>query len=71
MFLTMFIPRQLANHWVVLFVFLQHSDPTVPHYRGDQWTFLRGALATVDRPVMGRFGRFFFHNVSPSGASRR
>ncbi|EIM82560.1 fatty acid conjugase [Stereum hirsutum FP-91666 SS1] len=58
------VPYILANHWVVLFVFLQHSDPTVPHYRGDQWTFLRGALATVDRPVMGRFGRFFFHNLS-------
>ena len=29
----------------------------------DQWTFARGALATVDRPLFGWVGRFFFHNV--------
>ncbi|KAG5337297.1 hypothetical protein C0989_009837 [Termitomyces sp. Mn162] len=30
----------------------------------DQWTFARGALATVDRPLFGWVGRFFFHNVN-------
>jgi omega-6 fatty acid desaturase (delta-12 desaturase) len=29
----------------------------------DQWTFARGALATVDRPLFGWVGRFFFYNV--------
>lgn len=29
----------------------------------DQWTFARGALATVDRPLFGWVGRFFLHNV--------
>ncbi|KZT40976.1 hypothetical protein SISSUDRAFT_1113206 [Sistotremastrum suecicum HHB10207 ss-3] len=54
----------LANHWVVLTTFLQHSDPTLPHYRSGEWNFIRGANATVDRPVLGWIGRFFLHNVS-------
>ncbi|TFY56388.1 hypothetical protein EVJ58_g7675 [Rhodofomes roseus] len=29
-----------------------------------QWTFLRGALATVDRPVFGWVGRFFWHGIA-------
>ena len=28
------------------------------------WTFVRGALATVDRPVFGWIGEFFWHGVS-------
>ncbi|KAJ7743780.1 fatty acid conjugase [Mycena metata] len=59
-----FIPYLLCNHWIVLNTFLQHSDPMLPHYRKGEWTFVRGAIATVDRPVMGWIGRFFFHNVS-------
>ncbi|KAF8531018.1 fatty acid conjugase [Gautieria morchelliformis] len=58
------IPYILANHWVVILTFLQHSDPTIPHYRKGQWTFVRGALATVDRPFLGWAGRFFLHNIS-------
>lgn len=27
------------------------------------WTFARGALATIDRPVFGWIGRFFWHGV--------
>ena len=48
---------------LVLCTFLHHSDPTIPHYRKSEWTFLRGVTATVDRPVLGWMGRFFFHNV--------
>ncbi|TFK53584.1 hypothetical protein OE88DRAFT_1655769 [Heliocybe sulcata] len=59
-----FIPYLLANHWVVFLTFLQHSDPTIPHYRGQAWSFLRGSLATVDRPLLGWIGRFFMHNIS-------
>ncbi|KAA1474447.1 hypothetical protein DENSPDRAFT_781704 [Dentipellis sp. KUC8613] len=58
------IPYLLANNWIVLLTFLHHSDPTVPHYRSKEWTFVRGAIATVDRPLLGWAGRFFLHNVS-------
>ncbi|OBZ77389.1 putative alpha-L-arabinofuranosidase A [Grifola frondosa] len=59
-----FIPYVLCNHWIVMLTFLHHSDPTIPHYRKEEWSFLRGAAATVDRPLLGWIGRFFFHNVS-------
>ncbi|KAJ6473895.1 fatty acid desaturase-domain-containing protein [Mycena sanguinolenta] len=38
---------------VVMITFLHHCDPTLPHYRKNEWT-----------PIMGWVGRFFFHNVS-------
>lgn len=58
------VPYLLANHWIVMLTYLHHSDPTIPHYRNKEWTFLRGALATVDRPFLGWAGRYFLHNVS-------
>ncbi|KAJ7681020.1 fatty acid conjugase [Mycena polygramma] len=58
------IPYLFCHHWIVMLTFLHHSDPTIPHYRAGQWTFLRGALATVDRPLLGFIGRIYFHNVS-------
>ncbi|EPT03337.1 hypothetical protein FOMPIDRAFT_1046891 [Fomitopsis schrenkii] len=58
-----FVPWLWAHNWIVTVTYLQHSDPTIPYYRG-QWTFLRGALATVDRPVFGWVGRFFWHGIA-------
>ncbi|KAF8525205.1 fatty acid desaturase-domain-containing protein [Hysterangium stoloniferum] len=58
------VPYLFANHWVVILTFLQHSDPTIPHYRMGAWTFVRGSLATVDRPLLGWAGRFFLYNIS-------
>lgn len=51
-------------NFLVMCTFLHHSDPSIPHYRKDEWSFLRGVVATVDRPLLGWIGRFFFHNVS-------
>ncbi|KAF9524564.1 delta-12 fatty acid desaturase [Crepidotus variabilis] len=59
-----FIPYLLSNHWIVMLTYLHHSDPTIPHYRSKQWSFFRGAVATVDRPLLGWAGRVFLHNVS-------
>ncbi|KAF8324729.1 fatty acid conjugase, partial [Cantharellus anzutake] len=59
-----FVPWFLTNHWIVALVFLQHTDPTVPHYRKGAWTFLRGATCTIDRPLLGWMGRYFLHNIS-------
>ncbi|KAF8324724.1 fatty acid desaturase-domain-containing protein [Cantharellus anzutake] len=59
-----FIPYIWTNHWIVMFTYLHHTDPTMPHFRRDTWTFLRGAATTIDRPLMGWQGRFFLHNIS-------
>jgi len=58
------IPWLITNHWIVMLTYLQHSDPTIPHYRAGEWNWLRGGLATIDRPLLGWIGRFFLHNIS-------
>jgi omega-6 fatty acid desaturase (delta-12 desaturase) len=40
----------------VLITFLQHTDPLLPHYRAPEFTFPRGALATLDRQLLGELG---------------
>ncbi|KAJ7484449.1 fatty acid desaturase-domain-containing protein [Mycena latifolia] len=58
------IPWLGVNHWFTMITYLHHTDPTLPHYRGSEWNFQRGAAATVDRPFLGWQGRFFLHDVA-------
>lgn len=46
----------------VAITFLQHTDPTLPHYDASTWTFTRGAAATIDREF-GFIGRQLFHGI--------
>lgn len=46
----------------VAITFLQHTDPSLPHYRPETWTFPRGAAATIDREF-GFIGRHLFHGI--------
>lgn len=62
-FLTVFLwytaPYMWTNFWLVTYTWLQHSDPSVPQYGADEWTWVKGALSTIDRP----YGIFcFFHH---------
>ncbi|KAF7308510.1 Delta-12 fatty acid desaturase protein [Mycena chlorophos] len=59
-----FIPYSFVNNWIVMLTFLHHCDPTIPYYKKSQWTFLRGALSTIDRPFLGWAGEVFLHHVS-------
>ncbi|KII91495.1 hypothetical protein PLICRDRAFT_89777 [Plicaturopsis crispa FD-325 SS-3] len=53
-----------VSHWFIMITYLHHTDATLPHYRGKEWTYQRGAACTVDRPVLGWQGRFFLHDVA-------
>ena len=53
-----------ALYIVIMITYLHHTDPTLPHYRGKEWNFQRGAAATVDRDFLGWQGRFFLHDVA-------
>lgn len=59
---TYLVPYLWVNLWLVLITFLQHTDVRVAHYSGREWTWLRGALCTVDRD----FGilNHFHHHIS-------
>ncbi|KAF7969475.1 hypothetical protein HWV62_27267 [Athelia sp. TMB] len=55
-FCNYLVPYLWVNHWLVLITFLQHTDPLLPHYRADEFNFVRGALATIDRSLLGDLG---------------
>jgi len=55
-------PYLWVNFWLVLITYLHHTDVRVPHYRGEEWSFIRGALCTVDRNY-GTFLNTLFHNI--------
>ncbi|EJT71130.1 Delta(12) fatty acid desaturase [Gaeumannomyces tritici R3-111a-1] len=57
-----FIPYLWVNHWLVAITFLQHTDPSLPHYTAEEWNFVRGAAATVDREF-GFVGRHLLHGI--------
>ncbi|KAF2269006.1 delta(12) fatty acid desaturase [Lojkania enalia] len=57
------IPWLWVNHWLVVAItFLQHTDPTLPHYEAHTWTYVRGAAATIDREF-GFIGRTLLHGI--------
>ncbi|KAF2165390.1 hypothetical protein M409DRAFT_67238 [Zasmidium cellare ATCC 36951] len=61
-FLLYGIPYLWVNNWLVALTYLHHNDPKIPHFEQSTWTFLDGALSTVDRPF-GFVGRYLFHGI--------
>jgi len=43
-------PLIVVNAWLVLYTWLQHTDVDVPHFNGDDHTYVKGAFHTIDRP---------------------
>ncbi|WPH04142.1 putative fatty acid desaturase domain-containing protein [Acrodontium crateriforme] len=62
LFVWYFAPYLWVNHWLVAITFLQHTDPSLPHYTGETWNFTRGAAATIDREF-GFIGRHLLHGI--------
>ncbi|WVQ73190.1 hypothetical protein IAR50_002755 [Cryptococcus sp. DSM 104548] len=58
------IPYLWVNNWLVFITFLQHTDPVLPHYTANKWTFPRGALCTIDRDFLGPIGPHVFHGIT-------
>lgn len=57
------LPYIVVNANLVLITYLQHTDEYVPHYREKQFTWLRGALSTVDRSF-GSLLDVVFHHIT-------
>ncbi|KAG6988924.1 hypothetical protein G7Y79_00067g095390 [Physcia stellaris] len=57
-----FVPYLWVNHWLVAITFLQHTDPSLPHYTAESWSYTRGAAATIDREF-GFIGRTLMHGI--------
>jgi len=59
-----FAPYLVVNFWLVLVTFLQHTDTRVPKFKGEEFTFLRGAIGAVDRDF--GLGNTLFHHITDS-----
>lgn len=55
-------PYIWVNHWLVAITYLHHTHPELPKFEDEAWTFLKGALATVDREF-GWVGKHLFHSI--------
>jgi len=43
-------PYLVVNMWLIIYTWLQHTDVDVPHLGKDDFTYMRGAFHTIDRP---------------------
>ena len=43
------MPYLWNNAFFIIYTFLHHTHSDVPHFASSEWSFLRGALSTVDR----------------------
>ncbi len=55
-------PYLVVNFWLVLYTWLQHTDVDVPHFDDEEWTWVKGAFMTVDRPY-GVVLDFLHHHI--------
>jgi len=56
-------PYLWLNHWIVAITYLHHTHPNLPKYMPEAWSFIKGALATVDRNY-GFVGKHMLHNIA-------
>mmetsp|Transcript_21086 Transcript_21086/g.58102 ORF Transcript_21086/g.58102 Transcript_21086/m.58102 type:complete len:451 (-) Transcript_21086:420-1772(-) len=55
-------PLMVANCWLVLYTWLQHTDVDVPHWEHDNFNFIKGAFMSIDRPY-GPLFDFLHHRI--------
>ncbi len=55
-------PYMVVNVWLILYTWLQHTDVDVPHFDDEEWTWVKGAFMTVDRPYGGVLD-FLHHHI--------
>jgi fatty acid desaturase len=55
-------PYLVVNFWLVLYTWLHHTDVEVPHFQDDEWSWVRGAFMTIDRPY-GPVLDFLHHQI--------
>ncbi|ROT37134.1 hypothetical protein SODALDRAFT_340537 [Sodiomyces alkalinus F11] len=56
------VPYLWVHHWLVAITYLHHTHPDLPHYTEEGWSYVKGALSTVDRDF-GFIGKHIFHGI--------
>lgn len=57
-----FIPWLLFTYWLSMVTYLQHTDIKATYYRDGEWTYLKGALSTIDRSYFDLVDHFM-HDI--------
>ncbi len=58
-------PLLVVNCWLVLYTWLHHTDSDVPHLSNAEFSFMRGAFLSIDRPY-GKLINFLHHHIGSS-----
>ncbi|WCL49565.1 fatty acid desaturase [Leptospira sp. GIMC2001] len=64
-----FVPYTIFVIWLSLVTYLHHTDVNIPWYRNEDWTFLKGAMSTIDRsygifePIHHNIGSHVIHHI--------
>lgn len=58
------IPYLIVNYHLVMITYLQHTATYIPHYRRTNFSFLKGALSTVDRSFGAWYDSTIHHIAS-------
>ncbi len=54
-------PYLVGNAWLVTYTWLHHTSPDTPHYDDPEWTYVRGAFCSIDRPYNRVIDRLHHH----------
>ncbi len=60
-----FGPLLVVNSWLVVYTWLHHTDSDVPHLSNENFSFMKGAFLSIDRPY-GKIINFLHHNIGSS-----
>lgn len=55
-------PLTVTNCWLVMYTWLQHTDTDLPHFTGSNWSYIKGAFMSIDRPY-GPIFDFLHHRI--------
>ena len=58
-------PLLVVNCWLVLYTWLHHTDSDVPHLSNSEFSFMRGAFLSIDRPY-GKIINILHHHIGSS-----
>ena len=58
-----FIPYIIFTICLSIVTYLHHTDENLKYYDSNEWTYLKGALSTIDRVYINEYIEYFHHNI--------
>ncbi len=55
-------PYLVCNAWLVAYTWMHHTSVDTPHYDDEDWSYVRGAFCSIDRPY-GRVLDLVHHHI--------